>query len=310
MIAALFPGQGSQKVGMAKELFANTSFYSFLKEKAKKHQLEEFIRLAINGPEDKLNQTAVAQPLLFLFDLAYFKLFHDFYSEQLIYFYAGHSLGEYAALVAAEVLEFDEAMFLVKKRSEFMAEEAQKSDGGMLAVLKVTREVAEKISKQTGVQIANYNSPQQFVFSGLKRDLNLVAAEVAKCGGRSLFLSVSGAFHSKFMRPAGEKLFPYLMKASFNYENAKKVVFNLTGKPLAQNEYLPEVLAKQVYSPVRWQDSIDYIVSNEVSIFVELGPGRVLSGLLKYINSDAVGLTFDDSRELDSLNSILRRENV
>lgn len=310
MIATIFPGQGSQKVGMAKDLFSISPFRSFLEEKVEKYQLEELIELAFNGPEEKINQTEVAQPLLFLFNLAYFNLFNSFFSAEIISFYAGHSLGEYAALVAAGVIEFEEAFFVVKKRGELMKEEAKKVEGGMLAVLKISREKAEQISEKTGVQIANYNSPQQFVFSGRKSDLNSVVEEVKKSGGKAIPLAVSGAFHSKFMRPAGEKLFSYLEKLNFNYKNAEKIVFNLTGKPLVQNENLPEILAKQVYSSVRWQDSIDYIVSRNVNRFVEIGPGRVLTNLLKYISSEAVGMTFDTSEEFENLKFSLRRESV
>lgn len=310
MIAITFPGQGSQKVGMGNELLSFSSFRSFLEEKAEKYHLEELVKLAFEGPQERINQTEVAQPLLFLFDLAYFNLFQTSFPVSSVFFFAGHSLGEYAALVAAEVIEFEEAFFVVKKRGELMAKEARKSDGGMLAVLKISREKAEEIAEQTGVQIANYNSPQQFVFSGRKADLNFVVEKVKEAGGKAIPLAVSGAFHSKFMRAAGEKLFSYLEKLNFNYENAQRVVFNLTGKPLLASESLPEILAQQVYSPVRWQDSIEFIVSKNINTFVELGPGRVLTGLLKYICPEAQALTFDNSLEFENLKSLLGGKNV
>lgn len=305
MLAAVFPGQGSQKVGMGAELLDLVPFRSFLEEKAEKYRLEDFLDLAFKGPEEKINQTAVAQPLLYLFDLAYLELFREAFPGSDFKYYAGHSLGEYAALVAAGVLDFEDGLMAVKKRGELMAEEADKVEGGMLAVLKISQQEAEEISQQTGVEIANYNSPQQFVFSGLKADLCLVKEKAERKGGRAIFLSVSGPFHSKYMKPAGEKLYSYLEGLNLNLQNAQKVVFNFTALPFQGNGNLAEILARQVFSPVRWQQSIEFLAGKEVSTFIELGPGRVLSGLLKYIHPESAGLTFDSVSELESLKSIL-----
>ncbi len=301
MLAAVFPGQGSQKVGMGSELLDLRPFRSFLEEKAKQFQLEDLLVLAFKGNQEKINSTEVAQPLLFLFDLAYFELFKSTFSPTDFSFYAGHSLGEYAALVAAGVLSFDEGLMAVKKRGELMAEEASQIDGGMLAVLKITEKEAEEISRQTGVEIANYNSPQQLVFSGLNSELALIAEEVKKRGGRALSLQVSGPFHSKYMKPAAEKLYPFLEKLNFNLEKAKKVVFNLTARPFEEGQNPAELLARQVFSPVRWRQSVDFLLQQKVKTFIEFGPGRVLTGLLKYIQPEATGLTFDSVSELKSL---------
>jgi len=275
--AFVFPGQGSQFVGMGKDLAE--------KELKIANQILglDLKKLCLEGPEDELKKTAITQPAILTVSVAAFYQLTTSKPSAL----AGHSLGEYSALVAAGVLRFEDAVKIVNLRGKFMQEAVPAGEGAMAALLGGDRQTIQQICQEVGnVWPANFNSPGQVVISG-KKDSIALAGEKLKGAGvkRVIPLAVSAPFHCPLMQPAADKLQVELDKIQFNDANIP-VVANVTADYATQAEQIKGLLIKQVTAPVLWEDSVRKMIADGVTNFVEVGPGKVLSGLIKKINQE------------------------
>lgn len=289
-IAFLFPGQGSQVVGMGKDFYQDIAESKEIFEKADKKLGQKLQELIFEGPQDTLTLTYNAQPALLTTSIAileYVKKF-NIHAD----YVAGHSLGEYSALVAAGVLDFEDAVYAVKKRGEYMDEAVPAGQGAMSAILGMAAEELEKVTNNVtengdSVQLANLNCPGQIVISGTAAGVEKASALAKENGAkRAIPLVVSGPFHSELMKPAAERFDQILSDINFN-DASTPVIANVTAKPVESHEQIKDLLVKQLYSPVRWEESIRTMVQNGVTTFIEIGPGKVLTGLVKKIDRSA-----------------------
>ena len=306
-LAYIFPGQGSQSVGMGKDLYE-----AFPSAKRAFDVADDVVgfslsRLCFQGSEEELRQTINAQPAILTMSYACLQAAREagcVPPDVRPAFVAGHSLGEYTALLAADMLDFADAVHLVHQRGRLMQEAGVKSPGGMVAVIGLDRAAVEEVCRTVNVEIANINSPGQIVISGLKeavqRAVELVRHKGAKQG---IVLNVSGAFHSVAMQSAAQEL-KALIEATPFREPRVPVVSNVTAQPILRAEEAKALLVKQLYSPVHWQQSVEYMISWGVSLFLELGPGKVLSGLIKRINGEVAVMNISD---VDSLQKVCLR---
>ncbi len=293
MKAALFPGQGSQAVGMGSKLYETSDIAKNLFESANNILGYNIKDLMLNGPIESLTSTENAQPALLTSSYAYYKHFTD--SGNKVDACAGHSLGEYTALVAAEVISFEDAVMLVHKRGKYMQEAVPAGLGGMLAVMGLgEEEILNFCSKVTSgiVEIANLNCPGQTVVAGDKK--GLAEFQDIASGSKIIPLNVSAPFHCSLMKPAADNLAKDLDAIYFN-EPKIPVVANVTAKAITNAEESKELLKQQVCSSVRWTDSVNYLV-NELSVnqTIEFGPGGVLTKLCKRINKEIKREQYDD----------------
>ncbi|KAA1191377.1 ACP S-malonyltransferase [Paenibacillus sp. B2(2019)] len=286
-IAFVFPGQGAQAVGMGKDVYDALPNSRAVFEKGDEVLGFPLSKLIFEGPDSELKQTVNTQPALLTASVAYLEALR----EQGLKpdYVAGHSLGEYSALVAAGVLSYEDAVTLVRLRGRFMEEAVPGGQGAMAAVLGAEREalaaLCQTISEENGVvELANVNCPGQIVVSGSQEGVNGVVQRVKEAGGkRAIPLEVSGPFHSSMMRAAADRLAEELKKVTFNTPNVP-VIVNVTASPVTDPEEIRELLVRQVYSPVLWQDSIEWLIADGVNTFVEIGSGSVLAGLIRKID--------------------------
>ncbi|PLR87503.1 MULTISPECIES: ACP S-malonyltransferase [Bacillus] len=289
-IAFLFPGQGSQTVGMGKSLADGSAAVQSVFDQADKALNSKLSKLIFEGPQEELTLTYNAQPALLTASIAALEYFKQFGIAA--DFVAGHSLGEYTALVAAGAFRFEEAVYAVRKRGEFMEAAVPNGEGSMAAILGLEREVLAAITDRitaTGhpVQLANLNCPGQIVISGSKTGVELASEAAREAGAkRAIQLEVSGPFHSVLMKPAAEQLKAVLDGMIVNNPNIP-VIANVTAEPIVSAEEIKDKLVEQLYAPVLWEDSIKKMVELGVDTFIEVGPGRVLSGLVKKIDRSA-----------------------
>jgi [acyl-carrier-protein] S-malonyltransferase len=286
-IAFIFPGQGSQTVGMGQSIADASPEAKGVFEKADSRLGYSLSNIIFNGPQEELTLTTNAQPALLTTSIAVLKVFSE--SGIKADYTAGHSLGEYTALVASGAIQFEDAVYAVHKRGQYMEEAVPNGEGTMAAILGMDREtlqeVTRKISEQGHpVQLANLNCPGQIVISGAKKGVEL-ACELAKEKGakRALPLQVSGPFHSELMKPAAEK-FKAELDGIHIQDAAIPVIANVTADVLTNAGEIGEKLIEQLYSPVLWEDSVKKMIELGVDTFVELGPGKVLSGLVKKVD--------------------------
>ena len=296
-IAALFPGQGSQSVGMAKDLFEHNDSARAILERAFQvlHGLDT---LMFEGPEEDLKLTENAQPALVAAGIAAYRAWRARTHETPAYA-AGHSLGEYAALVAARALEFDDALRLVRARGKYMQAAVPVGVGAMAAVLKLDLEtIRATLATLEGAEVANLNTPEQTVISGTTAGVANASEALKAKGARVIPLQVSAPFHSSLMRPARERLERDLHVTPF-YDFYFPVVANVTAQANAAPSKLPELLAEQVTGSVRWVESVQTLAGLGVEEFIEFGPGSVLSGMVKRIVPDAVTYNIGTQEDLE-----------
>jgi len=281
----LFPGQGSQYVGMGKELFAETEVAKQLYKIASDILGFDLAAISFNGPEDKLKQTQFTQPAIFVHSVVVFELLKE--NNLIPKAVAGHSLGEFSALVSADVLTFEDGLKIVKVRSSEMAKAGEVQPGGMAAILGADEEQIKEICNQGGIVVpANINAPGQVVISGEVEAVNSAVVTAKSLGIRKAIpLNVSGAFHSPLMIPARKPLSTIL--DSVEFKNTDIPVYqNASAKPETNANSIKENVLKQLENPVLWSDIILNMLANGFGEFIEVGPGKVLSGLNRRIKRD------------------------
>lgn len=285
MKAYVFPGQGAQFVGMGKDLYDNNAEAKQLFEKANEILEFRITDLMFNGTEDDLKQTKVTQPAIFLHSVILAKSLGDEFKPDMV---AGHSLGEFSALVAAGALSFEEGLKLVSKRAQAMQKACEAAPSTMAAVLALPDEKVEEICASIDhiVAPANYNCPGQLVISGTHEGIDEACEKLLGAGAkRAMKLKVGGAFHSPLMAPAEKELSEAIEAAEFKTPVCP-VYQNVDGKPHTDPKEIKENLIKQLTAPVRWTQDIQAMINDGATEFIELGPGAVLQGLVKKINRE------------------------
>ncbi|MCH5231817.1 MAG: ACP S-malonyltransferase [Muribaculaceae bacterium] len=285
MKAYVFPGQGAQFVGMGKDLYENNEEAKALFEKANEILGFRITDLMFNGTEEDLKQTKVTQPAIFLHSVILAKSLGEDFKPDMV---AGHSLGEFSALVAAGALSFEEGLKLVAKRAQAMQKACEASPSTMAAVLALPDEKVEEICSSIDhvVAPANYNCPGQLVISGTHEGIDEACEKLLAAGAkRAMKLKVGGAFHSPLMQPAEEELAEAIEASEFQTPICP-VYQNVDGKPHTDPKEIKENLVKQLTAPVRWAQDIQAMIEDGADEFIELGPGAVLQGLVKKINRE------------------------
>ena len=282
-VAFLFPGQGSQKVGMGRDAFEASTASRSVFELADAALGEPLSQLCFDGPEEDLKLTANTQPAVVATSIALLRAL-DIRPDVA----AGHSLGEYSAHVCAGTLDFADAIRVVRKRGHFMQQAVPVGAGAMAAVMNSDRATVQAVCDETEgiVEPVNFNSPKQIVIAGAADAVHLAGAELARQKARVIPLPVSAPFHSSMMQPAEKQL-----TAEFESLNARDPEFpvyvNVDAAPVTTSEAAKSALLRQVSRPVRWQEIIEAMVADGVELFVEIGPGKVLTGLVRRIAKDA-----------------------
>ncbi|RXZ76996.1 [acyl-carrier-protein] S-malonyltransferase [Paenibacillaceae bacterium] len=286
-IAFVFPGQGAQAVGMGKDAYDGLAASKAIIDRADEALGFKLSEIIFEGPDDKLKQTANTQPALLAVSIA---LLEALKSKGLKPDYvAGHSLGEYSALVAAEVLSFEDAVRTVRSRGEFMEQAVPSGQGAMAAVLGAERDTLSRLCEDVSaagsrVELANVNCPGQIVVSGTAAGVAAVVERGKEAGAKRVIpLEVSGPFHSSLMQPAADRLAEVLDAVELG-DASVPVVANVTAAPVSEAAAIRKLLTQQVVSPVLWEDSVAYMIAQGVDTFVEIGSGTVLAGLIKKID--------------------------
>jgi len=289
MFSVIFPGQGSQIVGMGKELYSKYDTIKKLFKEADEILGFSISNLILQGPKEELDLTENTQPAIFLLGYSIFNLLKNEYSLDLnkAKYFAGHSLGEYTALASAEGLSFSETLKILKIRGSAMQTAVSKGEGGMVAVLGSEINFIEDIinNNRENYQcfIANDNSNGQLVVSGKINDLDKFILDLKKNTIKNIKLSVSAPFHCKLMQKATEIMKVEIEKLNFS-EPKNILISNVTGKEITNSSQIKELLIKQIESKVRWRESVKYMIDNGTKQFIEIGPGKVLSSLIKRID--------------------------
>jgi len=291
MFSVIFPGQGSQLVGMGKDLYSKYKIVQDLFKEADDTLGFSMSNLILNGPKEDLDLTENTQPAIFLISCSIFNLIKKEFNINLnkANFFAGHSLGEYSALASAGVLTFSETLKILKIRGKAMQNSVPKGVGGMVAVLGSQIEIIEKFinenSNKYQCYIANDNSVGQIVLSGNLEDLEKMMNDLKAANIKCIKLPVSAPFHCKLMNKATIVMNEEISKLNFKKpENI--LISNVTGKEILNSDELKGLLVKQIESRVRWRESVLLMIDKGVNQFIEIGPGKVLSGLIKRINKD------------------------
>lgn len=308
-IAFVFPGQGAQYIGMATDFVAHNQILKETIEKFDNDNGVELLRIISEGPESELTETRFTQPAILFHSIAAFQALQAELPIEPKYV-AGHSLGEITALVANNVLSLSDAMYLVHKRGEFMIKANDGKPFAMAAIIglssDVVRNICEKASAIDVVIAANFNTPVQTVVSGSKAGVEK-AMELAKAEGcrRAIPLKVGGPFHSPLIERAGVWLAEEMDKMTFNTATVP-VVSNVDALAHVEPEIIKSNLAKQVTSSVRWIEDIEYMIANGVELFVEFGPQKVLSGMIKKIDKSAKFVNIDKISDVEKAVTVIK----
>jgi [acyl-carrier-protein] S-malonyltransferase len=307
MFSVIFPGQGSQSVGMAKNLYNNYRFIKELFDKADEILGFSLSKIILEGPKEELDQTENTQPAIFLVSYSIFEMIKRETELDLrkVKYFAGHSLGEYTALTASGSLDFDQTIRLLKIRGNAMQSAVPKGEGGMLVVLgteiKNISDLLQENEKKYECFIANDNSNGQVVLSGRNKDLGLLVEDLKKKSIKNIKLPVSAPFHCKLMSSATEIMRKEILNTEFKNPN-NVIISNVTGKEANNSGQIKDLLIEQIESPVRWRESIIYMINKEVRKFIEIGPGKVLSGLIKRIDKSVNLISVNETDDLKNIN--------
>ena len=306
MFSVIFPGQGSQIVGMGKEFYDKFELVKSLFKEADETLNYSISKLILEGPKEELDLTVNTQPAIFLISYSIFNVIKKEFNIDLnkAKYFAGHSLGEYSALSCAGYLNFAETLKILRIRGDAMQNSVPKGEGGMVAVLGSTVEVIEKILEDNKskfiAQIANDNSEGQIVLSGKTQDLEKLTEVLKENSIKNIKLPVSAPFHCSLMSKATEIMTEELNKISFS-DGSNKLISNVTAEVISNSEDLKSLLIKQIENRVRWRESVLNMINNDVDHFIEIGPGKVLSGLVKRINREVKINTINSQEDIENL---------
>ena len=307
MFSVIFPGQGSQIVGMGKEFFEKHEVVKKLFKEADDTLDFSLSKLILEGPKDELDLTINTQPAIFLISYSIFQVVKKDFNINLnkAKYFAGHSLGEYSALSCAGYLNFSETIRILRVRGDAMQNSVPKGEGGMLAVLGLKIEDLEKIlndnKDNSKVQVANDNSNGQIVLSGKTKDLQILSEFLKDNKIKNIKLPVSAPFHCNLMNKATKVMTEELQKIDFK-QSDNILISNVTADEISNIKDLKSLLINQIEKKVRWRESILYMINKGVNQFIEIGPGKVLSGLVKRINKDVKISSINSQSDIESLN--------
>ena len=305
MFSVIFPGQGSQIIGMGKEFFDKYDLVKGLFKEADNILGISLSKIVLEGPKDKLDLTSNTQPAIFLISYSIFNVLQKEFNINLnqAKYFAGHSLGEYSALSSAEYLSFSDTIKLLRTRGDAMQNAVPNGEGGMVAVLGSKVDVIEKLlsaNDNLRIQIANDNSEGQLVLSGKNDDLRKLTGILKSNNIKNIKLPVSAPFHCNLMSKATDIMKKEIEK--LNFQNGKiKLISNVTAEEISDKEELKKLLVNQIESRVRWRESVINMINNGVNHFIELGPGKVLSGLVKRINKDVKINTINNENDIKEI---------
>ena len=306
MFSVIFPGQGSQMVGMGKEFYDKFDLVKNFFKEADDTLNFSISKLILEGPKEELDLTANTQPAIFLISYSIYNVIKTEFNIDLnkAKYFAGHSLGEYSALSCAGYLNFSDTLKILRIRGDAMQNSVPKGEGGMVAVLGSTVETIEKILRDNeqnlSVQIANDNSEGQIVVSGKINDLDKLISILKENNIKSIKLPVSAPFHCSLMNKATNIMSDELNKLNF-IEGENKLISNVTANEISNTAELKELLVKQIENRVRWRESVINMIDSDVNHFVEIGPGKVLSGLVKRISKEVKIDTINNRGDIEGL---------
>ena len=307
MFSVIFPGQGSQSVGMAKDIYNKFDIAKELFKEADSVLNFSITKLILDGTKEELDQTENTQPAIFLVGYSIFQLIKKEFAIDLnkANYFAGHSLGEYTALSCAGALSFSATLKLLRVRGKAMQEAAPKGEGGMIAILGSTTEIIEKIFEENKnnyeCYIANDNSNGQIVVSGKLINLDLLIEDLKKRGIKNIKLPVSAPFHCNLMSNATKIMQDEIQKCDFkNLKNT--LISNVTAQEVNEISILKELLIKQIESRVRWRESVNLMLEKKITQFIEIGPGKVLSGLIKRIDRNVKVTSINTEDDIKQIN--------
>ena len=307
MFSVIFPGQGSQLVGMGRDFYNKYSIVRDLFREADDTLGFSLSSLILNGPKEGLDLTENTQPAIFLISYSIFKLIKDEFNINLnkANFFAGHSLGEYSALASAGVLSFSDTLKILKIRGKAMQSSVPKGVGGMVAVLGSEVEIIENLINENKTKyecyIANDNSVGQIVLSGNIEDLEKMMVDLKSANIKNIKLPVSAPFHCKLMNKATIIMNEEIAKLNFK-EPQNILISNVTGKEITNSNELKDLLVRQIESRVRWRESVLLMINKGINQFIEIGPGKVLCGLIKRIDKNVKVSAINTEEDIKLIN--------
>ena len=307
MFSVIFPGQGSQSVGMGKDFYDKYPLVQNLFNEADETLGFSLSKLILEGPKDVLDLTENTQPAIYLLSYSIFKLAKEEFNINLdkASYFAGHSLGEYSALASARVLSFSDTLRILKIRGKAMQSSVPKGEGGMVAILGSKIETIEKIIEENKSRyecfIANDNSEGQIVVSGNILELEKLIIDLKSSSIKNIKLPVSAPFHCKLMNKATAIMEEEIAKLNFE-EPKNTLISNVTGKVISDSFELKSLLVKQIESRVRWRESVLFMINSGVKQFIEIGPGKVLSGLIKRIDKNVKVSAINNEEDIKLIN--------